>query len=141
MRLWAQVYGPASVAGRNNGAQPRKGNGVNINDVFESKYLKAADLGGKKIKLTVDSVGTDSFENDGKKETKIVLTFVGKKKGMVLNKTNAMTLGAAWGAETDNWSGKECAVFAAKVNFQGQMVDALRIEPVLELVEDGDAPF
>lgn len=141
MRLWAQLYGPAIVAGRNHGAQPRKGNGVNINDVFESKYLKAGDLNGKKIKLTVESVGSDSFENEGKKEKKLILNFVGKKKGMVLNKTNAMSLAGAWGPETDHWAGKECAVFPAKVPFQGQMVDALRVEPVLELVEDGDTPF
>lgn len=140
MRLWAQLYGPAVVAGRNDGQKPGKAESVNINNVFESKYLKASDLNGKKIKLTVSDVSTDTFENNGKQETKLILSFAGKKKGMVLNKTNAMSLAGAWGPETDGWEGKECAVFPAKVPFQGQMVDALRIEPVLAMADDDDAP-
>ena len=97
---------------------------MNIHDQFTaSQYLKAADLKGSvaRVKIrdvTVETVGTDR---------RMVAWFVGKEKGCVLNKTNAMTIGDALGPDTDNWTGAEIELFAMKVEFQGKMVDGLRI--------------
>jgi hypothetical protein len=63
-------------------------------------------------------------------ETKPVLHFRGKSRGVVLNKTNA---NAIWGIngsdDTDDWAGTAITLFPTKVEFQGKRVDAIRIDP------------
>ena len=122
---------------------------MNINEVFTSKYLKSADLQGEVVRVkireaTVEEIGTDH---------KMILYFVNKERGMVLNRTNARTIGDAYGDDTDEWIGKPIEVFSMKVDFQGRMVDGLRVrvpkrvgqqqqrrEPVNEFVEDAENP-
>jgi len=73
----------------------------------ESNYLKAEDLNGHRAKVKIVGVELVSFEEDGVKETKPSITFEGKKKGMVLNKTNTDVLGKAFGYQSEGWMGKE----------------------------------
>ena len=84
---------------------------MNLNDkpdltTTESKYLKADDTKeGFTAKVTIDRVDVDVF---GEAETeKLVLFLKGKDKGIVLNKTNAVSCKNAWGVETDDWGAKE----------------------------------
>jgi hypothetical protein len=109
---------------------------VNVNDAFPSKYLKASDLKGSKVKVTIARVEMEEI-GDGRKP---VLYFQGKEKGMVLNKTNAMTVSASYGPDTDTWSGKPIHLYSAKVNFNNQMVDSLRVE-VQGTVTEGEPAF
>ena len=97
---------------------------MNINNVFPSKYLKAADLNGKTIKVVIERIEMEKMGND----TKPVLYFQGKTKGLVCNKSNAQLIAAVYSPETNGWVGKEIKVYPGKVNFQGQMVDALKVE-------------
>ncbi len=62
---------------------------MNINEAFPSKYLKASDLDGKNVTVTIKSAELEEIGFD--KEQKLVLSFVGTDKSMVLNKTNATT--------------------------------------------------
>lgn len=96
---------------------------VNINNEFPSNYLKAADLQGQAVKVKVKEVVPEDIGSD----RKLVIYFDGKSKGMVLNKTNARTIADVFGDETENWTGAEIEVFAMKVDFQGRMVDGLRV--------------
>ena len=105
---------------------------MNINNVFPSKYLKAADLNGKTIKVVIERIEVEKMGND----TKPVLYFEGKTKGMVVNKSNAQLIAAAYSPETDGWIGKEIKVYPGKVNFQGQMVDAIKVEVVPPIADD-----
>ena len=61
-------------------------------------------------------------------EKHLVVYFRGKQKALILNKTNASYLAAAIADETDDWPGHEIVLYPTKVNFQGKMVDAIRIE-------------
>ena len=111
---------------------------MNINDSFPIKYLKASDLKGKKIKVEIYEVQAEEV-GDGRKP---VLYFKGKDKGMVLNKTNALTISSSYGADTDTWIGKSIHLYSAKVNFQNQMVDSLRVEvPAPVAAADEEIPF
>lgn len=115
-----------------------KVNSMNMNQAFPSNYLKASDLQGKKIKVIIDRVEMGEFDNGNKP----VLMFKGKDKGLVLNKTNAMVISASYGPESDEWAGKELCIYPAKVQFQGQMTDALRVEVPLEVAEsENEIPF
>ena len=98
---------------------------VNINEEFPTKYLKAGDLAGNVAKVQIAHVDREQVGRD--KDPRLVLYFRGKQKGMVLNKTNARTIGDVFGDETDNWTGADIEVFSMKVEFQGRMVDGLRI--------------
>ena len=96
---------------------------VNINTLYPSTYLKAADLAGKAAKVTIRAVVMEKIGSD----IKPVLYFQGKEKGMVLNKTNGMTIAQAYGHDTDDWAGGNIEVFPAYVDFQGKQVEGLRV--------------
>ncbi len=74
--------------------------------------LKAKDFIGKNFKLVIERVSTVTYEaNDDQPEnTRGVLYFVGKEKRLVLNGTNAETLCAAYGDDSDGWAGKEISL-------------------------------
>ena len=72
----------------------------------DSKYLKADDMKGKTVTVEIASVGSDEFEDGTDHVVKLILNFVGKEKGLVLNWTNLKKLKAAFGPETDGWVGK-----------------------------------
>ena len=97
---------------------------MNINDAFPSKYLKASDLQGHNISVTIGNVVTEDI---GKGDEKLIIYFQGHKKGMVLNKTNANNIGILYGPETEDWVGQPIIIFEAMVDFQGKTVPALRI--------------
>ena len=74
----------------------------------ESRYLKAADLNGKNIKVTISGVNLVEFENDdGTKQQKPALEIKGKDKQIVCNPTTVNELGQSFGFDSDNWIGKE----------------------------------
>ena len=112
---------------------------MKISQTFPSKWLKAEDIGqGRKVRVSIERV---DMENIGD-EDKPVMYFTGKAKGLVLNKTNAGVLSAAYGDETEGWSGKEAFLLVQKVNFSGRMVDAIRIDiPRVEVSAEEEPPF
>ena len=98
---------------------------MKMSQAFPSSYLKAADLNGKAVRVTIESVSVEKIGDD----TKPVLHFVGKDKGLVLNKTNTFRIVEAVGSdETNDWEGWSVTLYACKVDFQGKRVDALRVD-------------
>jgi hypothetical protein len=97
---------------------------VNINEAFPSKYISATDLQGRSARVRIDRVAIATM-NDGK--SKPILYFQGKQKGLALNKTNANTIQNTYGPDTDDWAGAEIELFPAEVDFQGKMVQAVRV--------------
>ena len=101
-----------------------------VSDAFPSNYLKAADLQNRTVKLKIDKI---IFEEVGQeKDKKPVVYFTDVKKGLVLNKTNATTIGSVHGQEFEGWTGKEIELFEQMVPFQGQNVAAIRVRAVTE---------
>ena len=70
--------------------------------------------------LKVEAVGQQ-------KETKPVLYFFDEQKGLVLNKTNSMTIARLYGNDFSMWSGKPIECFSIPVEFSGEMRDAIRV--------------
>ena len=102
---------------------------MKISSAFPSKYLRAADIpDGQKVTVRIDHVEMENVAgNDGPAEHKPVLYFVGKQKGIALNKTNANTISAAYGDDTDLWVNKPIAIFAAETDYKGERVSCLRV--------------
>lgn len=111
---------------------------MNINGVFPSDFLKAIDLKGRTIKVTIEGCTMEEIGSDKKP----VLHFAGKDKGLVLNKTNASMLASAFGPETDAWAGKSIEMRPDKTQFNGQLVDCIRVQIPAPMADDGDpVPF
>ncbi len=101
-----------------------------VSEAFPSNYLKAVDLDNRTVKVVIDKV---VFEEIGQnRDNKPILTFAGAKKGLVLNKTNALAIAATYGEEMEGWTGKEIELFSQMVPFQGQNVPAIRVRAVAE---------
>ena len=99
---------------------------MNINQKFSNKYLKAEDLQGRRVIVTIAEVVEKSIWN----EDKVVVYFKGKSRPLVLNKTNAATIEEITGTpDTDLWGGKKIILYGTRVDFQGKRVPAIRIDP------------
>ena len=101
---------------------------MNINDAFPSKYLKAGDLPEEGSQaFTIEAVRMEEIGRE--KEEKPVIYFKGEDKGLVCNKTNARTIAKSIGSEDmDDWIGKTINLWRAEVEFQGEMVEAIRVK-------------
>lgn len=97
---------------------------MRIDAAFPSKYLKTSDLMGRRVLATIANVKEEEVE-DGKRLP--VMYFVGKDRGLVLNKTNASTIMAVLGVETDGWIGQKIELFEMQVSFQGRMTPGIRV--------------
>lgn len=96
---------------------------MDINAAFPSNWLKAADLQGRDIQVTIKEVVSEDI-GDGHKP---VVYFTRGSKGLVLNKTNALTIAEVYGNDTDKWMGAVITVYPDKTQFQGRRVDCIRV--------------
>lgn len=95
---------------------------MKISDEFPSQFLKASDLKGREVRLTMDRVEREKIGQD----MKLVLYFKGSDRGLALNKTNAFTISDAYGEDTDDWRDQPVILFSIKTEYQGKVVDGLR---------------
>lgn len=102
---------------------------MNIDQAFPSKYISAADLQGREVTVRIDRVVMEQLDRDSAKESKPIVYFQGKQKGMVLNKTNAHNIASIYGKETGGWVGQTITLVTAWVDYQGKSVEAIRVRP------------
>lgn len=97
-----------------------------VNEVFPSEYLKAADLKDKAATVTITNIEMRKMR-DG--ENKLCLFFNRADKGMLLNKTNSKVLEALYGPRTGGWLGQKITIFPIMTDYQGQPTLAIRMRP------------
>lgn len=122
----------------------REENSMNINEVYPdtSSSLKAEDLKGSRVKVQIASVKVQEFENDGKKGNKLVLSFVGKEKTLVLNKTNANSIAKMFGPDTDNWIDGTIQIYPTTTTFGDKKdVPCIRVYEEPPQLMDDDIGF
>lgn len=95
---------------------------MRVSEEFPSQYLKASDLQGREIRLTMERVEREEIGTD----KRLVLYFKGKQKGVVLNKTNANAIGDFYGDDTDDWRDQPIILYSIKTEYQGKPVDGIR---------------
>lgn len=100
---------------------------MDIDAVYPTKYLKAADLQGRNVTVTIERVETEEIGFGRDKESKAVVYFHKSKRGLVLNITNKNAIKAAYGKETNDWIGKQLVMFPAMVDFAGDTVESIRV--------------
>lgn len=97
----------------------------------DEKYLGAWDLEGHSgAVVVIDRVEVEELKSQRGTDHKPVAYFRGKKKGMVLNKTNCKTIATLYGQNADGWLGKAVEIFATTCSAAGgETVECLRIRP------------
>lgn len=109
---------------------------MELSSVFGGDSLKAADLQGHEPTVIISDVQMKKFDNG----SKLVISFEGKKKTLVCNKTNANRIAHFYGSNTDNWVGKEIILFTDLVDFQGKSVEAIRVRARKQPAPQQQAP-
>lgn len=100
---------------------------MKVSQLFPSKYVKAADLNGKTVTLTIAKLVMEELGHGPEKERKPVLYFQKATKGLVLNRTNAMTIAGLYGDESDHWEGKRISIYPTRIRAFGAMQDTIRV--------------
>ena len=95
---------------------------------FPTGFIDESDL-PKDATVTIASVAMETLTRPGgNKEDKLVMTFEGAKKKLVLNKTNAIRVARLYGNDTDDWRGKTITLyFDPKIKFGRETVGGVRV--------------
>lgn len=83
---------------------------TNVQEKYEGDFLEGENLEeGKLVPAVIEAVADPDTEKDasGKLISKAIVTFKGKKKRLILNKTNYLSLRAMFGGDPKEWIGKE----------------------------------
>ena len=88
---------------------------------------------GQEMTLTIASVKEEMVTGaDGKKEDCIVAHFRENVKPMILNRTNCKAISKLYKSPyIEDWAGKQIVIVVQQVKAFGDIVDALRVKPVL----------
>lgn len=97
-----------------------------VSDIFDSKYIKSADLNGRQVKVKI--AATEVIQLGDPPQTKINIYFEGKQKSLVCNRTNAMILADTLGPDTNNWIGAEIVISARRTMYKGQPTMGLHVD-------------
>jgi hypothetical protein len=122
----------ASMINLGTGKKPA----MHVSAVYPGRWLKAADLAGKPLVLSIASADLEELEApDGKAEKKLVLKFADHEKSMVVNKTNLRSIAEMHGDETDGWTNKQIEVYPDRTFVGSKKVACIRVR------EPGAAAF
>jgi hypothetical protein len=101
-------------------------------EVFPRKWLNGDDL-PHDTTATIERVVMEELHNPAtrKKERKPVAYFAGKRKALILNRTNWMTLSGLFGDESDTWAGRRIVLGAELVDSPQGRVRAVRVQDVI----------
>lgn len=94
-----------------------------IDEVYAGKSLKALDLEGNDVTLTIRSADAKDFD-DG---AKITIEFAETEKTFICNKTNATRIASLHGKDYSTWHGKQITLYPDMVDFKGEQVEAIRV--------------
>jgi hypothetical protein len=100
---------------------------MKISQLYPSKYVKASDLEGRTVTLTIDKLVIETMGHGTEQESKPVLYFRKATKGFVLNATNARTIAGLYGDESDAWVGKRISIYPTRVKAFGATHDTIRV--------------
>lgn len=97
-------------------------------DAFPTKYLSKDDIKSPTIGA-IERVVNETLGQGEDQEIKPVMYFSsGIEKPMVINATNWINVEAAYGDESDNWTGKPIEVWVdPSVSFGGKRIGGLRL--------------
>ena len=103
---------------------------MKLNEIYQSKYLSAADIKAQApVQARINSATLIEHEDrnvPGGKKQQIAID-VGMGKLLGLNRTNARMIGQMYGDDTDFWIGQMVQLNVVMVEAFGESTDAIRI--------------
>jgi hypothetical protein len=100
-----------------NDQQPRKlQKPTSYDDLYPGRFLKAADLKGKKVTLKIVDVDIEELEGDDGKKIKGLVSFEGRQKKLIACKTNGLCLREMFGRQIADWIGKRVTIYEDQWN-------------------------
>jgi hypothetical protein len=100
---------------------------VDINTLFPNEYLRPDDLDGD-TNFTIRAVECRELrERSGQNVEKPVAYFKETDKGLPLNKTNATSILALYGKETEAWIGRQVTLYVTPVSTPEGLKDGIRV--------------
>ncbi len=102
-----------------------------FHDIVPTKYICFEDLRGQDVTVTVRAFTAEKMFANGKQQTRPVLYFEGKAKGMVVNATINDTLTALYGPELEGWVGKRITIYPTTDDRGGQERMVVRVRPTV----------
>jgi hypothetical protein len=109
---------------------------MHVDQLYPSRFLRCSDLGGKPLVVVI----ADLKREDVGGENKVIVSFTGDTKALILNKVNAKAIARLHGDETRNWRGKSITLVPAQVDFRGDLVDAIRVRTASPQQSSNDEP-
>ena len=83
-----------------------------FDQLYPGRFIKAGELLGKKVTLTIADVNLEELVgDDGKAKAKAIVSFKETGKGLVTCKTNGICLREMFGVQLADWVGKRVTIF------------------------------
>jgi hypothetical protein len=109
--------------------------GLDFDELYPGRFIKAGDLKGRDVNLTITKVRIEELEGTKGKQTKGIVSFKESRKEIVLNRTNGECLKAMFGRDTGEWVGKRVTLYPAKI--ESDIADlAIRVRGSPDLAAD-----
>ncbi len=103
-----------------------------VSDMFPSKYVKGEDLGNKTFVVTIKEIRQEKMRpNPQSPDVMMWVIYTAEgKRGIVLGKPLATQIQNILGSEnTDDWIGKQIAIYAEPVMVGGKRRMGIRARP------------
>lgn len=85
---------------------------VDFDQLYPGRFIKAGELNGRKVTLTVIDVDLEGLMGeDGKEKAKAIISFRESQKKLVTCKTNGLCLKEMFGRDVTQWVGKKVTIF------------------------------
>lgn len=84
---------------------------TSYDQLYPGRFIKAAELLGKKITLTLADVELDELQGDDGKKVKCIVSFKETEKKLVACKTNGLSIKEMFGKNIADWLGKRITIF------------------------------
>lgn len=97
---------------------------------FDYRFLSGDELEKETI-VTIDRITTEETFNpsSNSKEKVLAVYFVGAKKGIILNKTNAKAIAKVVGTPyQEDWKGKKIIIYPKDGTFFGEKMKVVRVK-------------
>ena len=100
-----------------------------VDEIYPSRFIKAVDItdDSKGQALLIAEVKPEDIGIGTEKESKLVVSFEGLVKELVLNKTNAKLLAASLGDDYSTWIGCEVCLATVLMDYKGKPTRAIRV--------------
>ena len=106
---------------------------IDFNTAFPSNFVKASDLGGKDVTVTIQDVVLEKVGKD--RQQKPVVHFTDTLKPLILNKTNYRSIARLYGENSENWLGKQITLYKTMAEMAGEPVEAIRVRLTKKPIE------